>query len=238
MKSLTKYLSEAYASISSPKWVRTSTSDELNDNELDIDDREHGFDYVDLGLPSKTMWATCNVGASKPEDDGLLFQFGRVDGYKYGDKNNKFRTIGQNIQDTGSIYIPQTISGNVYRKNDVLDLEDDAVYANMGGKWRMPTNDQLEELLNNTTNEVKTINGIKGMMFTSKINNKRLFVPFAGYCYGNFYQKGAYISIWSSQVYASDVNNAFRLDCYSDGYVVIDSSYRSYAFSVRGVFKK
>ena len=43
---------------------------------------ENGFEYVDLGLPSGIMWATCNVGATKPEDVGLLFQFGRVDGYK------------------------------------------------------------------------------------------------------------------------------------------------------------
>ena len=40
--------------------------------------KENGFEYVDLGLPSGTMWATCNVGATKPEDSGLLFQFGRV----------------------------------------------------------------------------------------------------------------------------------------------------------------
>ena len=46
---------------------------------------ENGFEYVDLGLPSGTMWATCNVGASRPEDSGLLFQFGCVNGYKYGD---------------------------------------------------------------------------------------------------------------------------------------------------------
>ena len=51
--------------------------------------KENGFEYVDLGLPSGTMWAICNVGASRPEDSGLLFQFGHVNGYKYGD-NNKF----------------------------------------------------------------------------------------------------------------------------------------------------
>ena len=234
MKTLANYINEAYASVEAPKWVRTSTSDELNN----IDDKEHGFEYVDLGLPSGTMWATCNVGATKPEDPGLLFEFGRVDGYKYGDKNNQFRTIGQNLEDTGSIYIPQTISGNVYKRNEILDLEDDAAHVNMGGKWRMPTNDQLEELLNNTTHEVETINGIKGMMFISKINNKRLFVPFAGYDYGKFYQKGSYISIWSSQVYASDVNGAYRLNCNSSGRANISYNYRSYAFSVRGVFKK
>ena len=64
---------------------------------------ENGFEYVDLGLESGTMWATCNVGASKPEDEGLLFQFGRVDGYKYSDINHRFRSNYLNIHDTGSI---------------------------------------------------------------------------------------------------------------------------------------
>ena len=49
---------------------------------------ENGYEYVDLGLPSSTMWATCNLGANKPEEPGLLFQWGRTDGYKNGDKNH------------------------------------------------------------------------------------------------------------------------------------------------------
>ena len=69
---------------------------------------ENGFEYVDLGLPSKTMWATCNVGGDKPEDEGLLFQFGRTDGYKYGDNDNQFRTAEQNTQETGNEAIPKT----------------------------------------------------------------------------------------------------------------------------------
>ena len=66
----------------------------------------NGHKYVDLDLPSGTIWAACNVGADKPEDSGLLFQFGRVDGYAYGDSNNQFRTEAQNTQDTGNSYIP------------------------------------------------------------------------------------------------------------------------------------
>ena len=54
---------------------------ESNEVELVSDGKEHGFDYIDLGLPSGTMWATCNVWANKPEKSGLLFQFGHVDGY-------------------------------------------------------------------------------------------------------------------------------------------------------------
>ena len=70
--------------------------------------KENRFDYVDLGLTSGTMWATCNVGADKPEDEGLLFQWGRVDGYKYGDENHKFRTNDQSEQDTGNRYMALT----------------------------------------------------------------------------------------------------------------------------------
>ena len=103
--------------------------------------KENGFEYVDLGLPSGTMWATCNVGATKPEDEGLLFQFGRVDGYKYGDENHQFRTKEQNSQDTDNKYIPLTTSDKTYRKNDVLDLDDDAAHiiweANGGCRQRM-----------------------------------------------------------------------------------------------------
>ena len=214
---------------------------ESNQVELVSDGKERGFDYVDLGLPSKTMWATCNVGADKPEDQGLLFQFGRVDGYRYRDKNSQFRTNAQNLEDgSTSEYIPITSSGKTYKVNDILDLADDAAHVNMGGKWRMPTKDELKELFNNTTRKVETINRVKGMLFTSKINNKRLFVPFAVYWYnGSFAAAGYSADVWSSQVHPSYVNSAYILYCYSSGNAGINISYyRSIAFSVRGVFKK
>lgn len=201
--------------------------------------KENGFEYVDLGLPSGTMWATCNVGASKPEDEGLLFQFGRVDGYKYGDKNHKFRTGEQNIKDTGSEEMPVTSSGKVYKANDILDLADDAAYVNMGGVWKMPTKDDFEELYNLTIHEVETINGVQGMLFTSNINNKRLFVPFAGYWYnGRFAAAGSSTYVWSSQVHPYYVDSAYSLYCDSSGNACITNYYRSLALSVRGVFNK
>ena len=113
--------------------------------------KERGFDYVDLGLPSGTMWATCNIGADKPEDQGLLFQFGRVDGYKYGDENNEFVTTDDSNE--------STTSGKEYKTKEILDSEDDAAHVNMGGKWKMSTKDQLEELYKYTTYKVETING-------------------------------------------------------------------------------
>ena len=191
--------------------------------------KENGFEYVDLGLASGTMWATCNVGATKPEDEGLLFQFGRVDGYKYGDKDNQFKTDDLT-----------TTSGKVYKKNEILELEDDAVHVNMGGKWKMPTNDQLKELINSTTHNVATINGVKGMMFTSNINGHQLFIPFIqGYWYNGNWEKnrdGLRASVWSSQVHDSYANNAYKLYCSSNDYVNITGHERTIAFSVRGVF--
>ena len=200
---------------------------------------ENGFEYVDLGLPSGTMWATCNVGADKPEDPGLLFQFGRTDGYKYGDENNQFRVNDQNKQDIGSALIPLTTSGKTYNMGETLNLKDDAAHVHMGGKWRIPTKNELKELLDNTTYDVATINGVLGMLFTSNINNKRLFVPFAGYWYnGSFGSAGSSTYVCSSQVHPSYVNLAYRLFCHSSGFAYISDNSRSFAFSVRGVFNK
>ena len=202
---------------------------------------ENGHEYVDLGLPSKTMWATCNVGADKPEDEGLLFQFGRVDGYKYGDINHRFRSNALNIHDTGSKYVPVTVSGKVYKENEILNLEDDVAHVNMGGAWRMPTKDDLEELYYNTTHDVSFINGIKGMMFTSNINGHQLFIPFIqGIWYdGNWDNVDKfYIDMWSSQVHASIVDGSYLLYCSFCSDTGIGLSYRSDALSVRGVFKQ
>ena len=207
------------------------------------DGKENGHYYVDLGLPSKTMWATCNIGADKVTDSGLLFQWGRVNGYKYGDANHKFRTNAQNLEDgSTSEYIPITSSGKTYDKNEILDLADDAAHVNMGGKWMMPTQTQYSEMFSNTTctviKDLKNKQKVIGMLFTSKINNKRLFVPFAGYWYnGSFASAGSHARVWSSQVHPSDVHITYGLSCGLSGYAYIYNLTRSYAFSVRGVFQ-
>ena len=199
--------------------------------------KENGFEYVDLALPSKTMWATCNVGADKPEDEGLLFQFGRVDGYKYDDENHKFRTNVQNLEYSSSRYIPITTTGKAYKEKERLDLADDAARVHMCGKWKTPTNNDLEELIDNTTHDVVTVNGVKGMIFTSIINSKQLFIPFAGFWYNGYFNTvGSYACIWSSIVHASIVSTGYSLCCNSSGDASFSNYYRSCAFSVRGVF--
>ena len=219
----------------------TPTPKPIDVNELTQGDgQQDGFYYVDLGLSVK--WATCNVGADLASDEGKLFQFGRVDGYRYNDSSNQFRTNAQNKQDTGNEYIPKTASGKTYNASETLQPADDAAHVNMGGKWKMPTQTQYSEMFNNTTHTVikdlKNKQKVIGMLFTSKINNKRLFVPFAGYWYnGNFSAAGSSANVWSSQVHPSRVDNAYSLRCGSSGYANIGNYFRSYAFSVRGVFQ-
>ena len=219
----------------------TPTPKPIDVNELTQGDgQQDGYYYVDLGLSVK--WATCNVGSVLASDEGKLFQFGRVDGYRYNDSNNQFRTNAQNKQDTGNEYIPKTASGKTYNVGETLQPADDAANVNMGGAWKMPTKDELQELFDNTTDDVVTVNGVQGMLFTSTkpgYEGKHIFIPFMqGYWYnGSFTAAGSTANVWSSQVHSSNVNYAVRLGCYSSGDANINSYTRSYAFSVRGVFQ-
>ena len=197
--------------------------------------QENKFNYVDLGL--SVMWATCNVGADKPEDCGLLFQFGRVDGYKYDDENNKFTSHTDNYKTTGNMYIPQTTSLKEYNKSGILNILDDPAHINMGGKWSTPTKDELEELINNTKHIVKT----HGIEFISKINGNSILIPFGGGYNGhinNFFEDKTFGCIHSSQVYDFCVEDTYCMVFDNTGFCDIREVYRCHGYSVRGVFKK
>ena len=230
----------------------TPTPKPIDVNELTQGDgQQDGYYYVDLGLSVK--WATCNVGADLASDEGKLFQFGRVDGYRYNDSSNQFRTNTQNKQDTGNDYIPKTTSGKTYNAGETLQPSDDAANVNMGGAWRMPTGSvntstgqyegEWAELLNNTTHDVVTVNGVQGMLFTSTkpgYEGKQLFIPFmqGSWWNGNWEDwNGSFALVWSSQVLPSLVYYAFRPHCNSSGNAYIGNGLRSYAVSVRGVFQ-
>ena len=91
----------------------------------------NGYGYVDLGLPSKTLWATCNIGADKPSDFGLYFQWGDTVGYAKDQigKDKQFNLANYKWNPSGD---GKTFTK--YNKTDsknVLDLEDDAANANM-----------------------------------------------------------------------------------------------------------
>ena len=141
-----------------------------------------GRETVDLGLPSGTKWANMNVGAEKPEDVGLYFAWGETTGYLGDDHNFAWEThVWCNGSNTSlTKYCGSSRNGIVDNKT-LLDLDDDAAYVNWGSQWRMPTITEFQELINNTTSEWITQNGVNGRKFTSKTNGNSIFMPAAGY---------------------------------------------------------
>ena len=118
-----------------------------------------------------------------------------------------------------------------------LELADDAARANWGGQWVMPTYEEMRELLDNTTNEWTTVNGINGRKFTSKTNGNSIFLPAAGYRSGSSLgYRTQYGFYWSSSVYPSYSYGARYLSFLS-GNAITNNYYRYYGFSVRPVLR-
>ena len=122
---------------------------------------------------------------------------------------------------------------------ETLEAKDDAASQIMGGDWRMPTETEIQELIDYTTNEwVEDFNGtgVNGYKFTSKTDtSKYIFIPAAGNRQGSsFHSQGSYGYVWSSSVVNSDASTLyFGLD----DFVPDSQDSRCYGLSVRGVFK-
>ena len=151
-----------------------------NGYKVEISPAPAGVQAVDLGLPSGIKWASCNVGAEKPEDYGNYYAWGEVspkenyswETYKYANEEVKFTKYCTNA-DYGD---------NGFTDNKTtLDPEDDAAHVNWGGSWRMPTYAEWIELRDNCTWTWTTQNGINGYQVTSKTNSNAIFLPGAGY---------------------------------------------------------
>ena len=186
-----------------------------------------GHEYVDLGLPSGTLWATCNIGASKPEDYGDYFAWGETRPKRdYGWSTYKYSSVGKLTK---------------YTQEDsltVLRPEDDAATANWGGGWCTPSKAQWDELLANTTNQWTTQNGKKGYLFASK-NDQSLFLPAAGIRLDSkLYDAGSLGQYWSCSLYTGDPTGARSLYFYSDDHGTSIGFNRSGGFSVRPVREK
>ena len=163
----------------------------------------HG--YVDLGLPSGTKWATCNIGADNPEDEGDYFAWGETVPYGGEDTSNahNYNYAGSYRKTYYSWDTYKYCNGSTYKtltkycsksaygyngftdNNTVLQLGDDAAYVNWGENWRMPSLEQCEELINgNYTSQVwTTVNGVDGLMITSVkpgYTDRSIFLPAVG----------------------------------------------------------
>ena len=193
----------------------------------------NGFNFVDLGLPSGTLWATMNVGASKPSDSGLYFQWGDTIGCRaeqVGKGEGKKAFIWADYKWNASKGFTKYNTAG-----ESLKLADDAANANMGGDWHMPTPTQIQELTANTTSTWTTQDGVIGRLFTSKKNGKSIFIPAAGWAsYGSLHDVGNEADVWSSMLSASSVYVGRYLYFASSG-ASLNKYYRYSGFSVRGV---
>ena len=154
-------------------------------------------EYIDLGLSVK--WATCNVGATKPEEYGDYFAWGETEPKDYYDWSTHKWCNGS--YDTLTKYCLSSFCGT-YDGKTTLEMNDDAANANWGEKWRMPTDVEIIELINNCTWTWTTQNDVKGYKVTSKSNGNSIFLPAAGYRYdSSLSSAGIGGCYWSSSVY-------------------------------------
>ena len=193
---------------------------------------ENGYDYVDLGLPSGLKWATCNVGATAPEGYGDYFAWGETnpkDNYNWSTYK-----YCKGSYDTMTKYCTQSSYGTVDNKT-TLELSDDAARANWGGKWRMPTKAEQDELRNNCTWTWTTQSGVNGYKVTSKTNGNSIFLPAAGSRYGTSVgDVGSFGYYWSSSLYESSPGSAYYL-YFNSGSVDWYYYYRYDGHTVRAV---
>ena len=186
----------------------------------------NGHGFVDLGLPSGTLWATCNVGAKEAEQTGLYFAFGETTGYSAEQVEKGVRRFNKT-------------SYKAKKFTSDITLEEDAAHACMGGNWRMPTKAECQELIDNCdvvwTDDYGGT-GVKGSFFTSRVNGNSVFFPAAGYCLNSsVYEVGSYGDYWSAS-WLSSVD-AWCL-FFSSRTQYVDLKFRYYGYSVRGVCKR
>lgn len=206
------------------------------DNKYVMEKREFGVDFVDLGLLSGTLWATCNVGALLPKDHGDYFAWGETQPkdyydwstYIYGSKWNQLTK-----------YCSSSPYGYNYFTDNLTTLlpEDDAATANWGSDWRMPTKEEWIELYSNTTSTWTTQDGVNGRLFTAS-NGNSLFLPAVGYLRESSFYDVSCGHYWSSSLYTGYPDNSIRLYFNSDDYNIYVSSgncNRSWGRSIRPV---
>lgn len=193
------------------------------------------LDFVDLGLPSGTLWATMNVGANNPEEYGDYFAWGETtpkDVYNWSTYkwcNGDYNKLTKYCNNSG-----WGNNGFVDNKTE-LDPEDDAATANWGEMWCMPTLEQIQELVNNCTTQWTTVNGVNGRLFTSNINGASLFLPASGFRWDSGLAHADFYGDVSSRTLATSYpSRVYGLKFYSEG-VNWGGNDRSCGYSVRPV---
>ena len=174
----------------------------------------NGHEYVDLGLPSGLLWATCNVGASTPEQVGGYYAWGETE--------------------TKTSYINETYiyTNNQITLNDISTTQYDAARVNWGGEWRMPSRNEVAELTANCSRKDTTINGTQGLILRGS-NGNYIFVPRSGHKEANgVIEEPQGVGFWTSS--ANGSSTAYRAWEWS----YISYSWRREGFPIRPVCSK
>ena len=175
----------------------------------------NGHEYVDLGLPSGLLWATCNVGANSPEEYGNYYAWGETETKsEYTEENSV--TYGRQMND---------ISGNA---------QFDAATANWGDGWRMPTYNEMQELLDNCTFEWTAENGVYGQNVTGP-NGNSIFLPASGECRGESFSNLGYSTRSWSSTPCDDNNKSEHFVCHYNVYYAVEGFVRWYGYTIRPV---
>ena len=195
----------------------------------------NGHEYVDLGLPSGILWATCNVGADTPEDYGDYYAWGETapkdiydwKSYQYGSFVNERYALTKYCTEVGYG------SDGFVDGLSVLEHGDDATAACWGAGWRTPTIEEWEELFLNTTGEWTDLNGVKGWRCIAS-NGNELFLPAAGYYWNDVFNAdlGLY---WSASVNEEFPYRAWSFHFNCDSSHLCGSSDRNRGQTVRAV---
>lgn len=193
-------------------------------------------DWVDLGLPSGTLWATCNVGANSPEDYGDYFAWGETAPKDYYGWNTYKWCNGSRY--TLTKYCTNSSYGyNGFTDGKTeLDPEDDAAYVNWGSSWRMPSQEQMQELCDNCNWQWTLLNGVNGYLVTG-VNGNSLFLPAEGRRSDSSLEYVGSYGFYRSRILYNSPINAYGLIFYFDEeyWYGSDADYRDYGFSVRPV---
>lgn len=208
-------------------------------------------EYVDLGLPSGNLWATCNLGASRPEEYGLYYQWGDTQGYGSDTSDGKYFLWSDKAGNVSYLWCNGDVDNLTKYNTDpafgivdnktVLEMEDDAARAALGGKWRMPTDEDWRELrqycsCDGTSDYNGT--GVAGMIFRSNragYKDKSIFLPSAGMRWYDYsHNVGAGGWYWSSSLGSDGPRYATYTYVGNGSYDML----RSFGLTVRPVYSE
>ena len=192
-------------------------------------------EWIDLGLPSGLLWYSVNIGATAPEEYGCYFAWGETK-----TKNDYSWTTYSYSNNDGTTLIKYNYDESYGRVDSLTTLmpNDDVATVVLGSGARMPTEEEWQELLDNSSDEWTTMNGVYGTKFTSNVNGSSLFLPAAGYRNGTaLYSEGeeGYGYYWTSSLHMDGATGGSSINLSSYGPSIGGGSNRRAGYTVRAV---